>query len=876
MKSAYNQKISSIIGVLFLIASTSAFAQKYSPPIGIPAPEFGIDETVESVYGSGTFNTHYVDNTHGSATDSDNLFGTPEKPRMTIPKEVQPGSVVEIHGGPYTGAGGTYLLNGTAENPVFLRGESESDRPVISKSTIRLNGQYFIVENLDFYDKTPIRFSTEVRYGTLRYSEVHNPVGSIGASNPTVSATGEHIVLYSNQIHDNNKADNLDCHGVQASNHGNRIWVLDNQIYNNGGDGIQACHSCNPGPRYLYIGRNEFYGDKENGIDLKYASDVIISENVLHDYILTAETGDVSPMVIGSDGAPTRVWILFNTIYNCRKGIRIEEIDDLWIIGNLIYDITGSAIIPEKKGTITHILNNTIYNVETGISDPWREDFSLYIYNNVFSDVSKNSIKLGSAILEKSEISHNLFWKSSVHGENAINQDPQFQDPLNQDFRLLETSPAVDEGTPRGGVIHNFYDLYGLDISYAIDGEVRPQGSEWDIGAYEFPTGTYPTQYNLDVSVIGSGGSVTPSGGKYTSGSEVKLTATPEEGYAFQGWSGDISDAGNPEFVTMDSDKTIEATFMPVAKYAVTTAAEGSGAVSLLPTGGTYFVGTEISLTATPDPGFQFDQWSSDIADDQSPIQAVVSGDMTVTAIFSQQDRPFIAYSLVGVTASTYEDPNVPENTLDGNTGTRWSAEGDQWINYEMEEEDTISYVAISIHHGDQIRLSLDIEVSLNQENWIPVFSGLSSGTTLQPEIYDFSDISGKYVRIFGHGNNANDWNSLTTVNVFGLGNSPVGTGMEDGYSGEEFSFRAFPNPMNSNTTIRICNPWPDEALHLSVYNIYGQEIRRLAQGATVPDRNQFAWNGIDNQGLKVTPGIYLLKLQVKNEVRTMKIEVID
>ncbi len=876
MRTACYPTFASVCVGILLTTATSAFSQSYEPPIGIPAPEFGIEETVESVYGSGTFYTHWVDNTHGSATDLNNPFGTPEMPRISIPKEVQPGSVVEIHGGPYTGAGGTYQLNGTPENPVFLRGESESDRPMISQSGITLTGDYFIVENLDFYDKTTVKFTTATRYGTLRYSEVHNPVGSNGASNPTVSVTGEHIVLYSNKIHDNHKADDLDCHGVQASNHGKKIWVLDNEIYNNGGDGIQACHNCNPGPRYLSMGSNEIHGDKENGIELKYDSDVIISKNVLHDYLHTAETGDVSPMVIGSDGAPTRVWILFNTIYDCRKGIRIEEIDDLWIIGNLLYDIPGPAIIPEKRGTTTHIVNNTIYNVETGISDPWRDDFSLYIYNNIFSNVSKNSIKLGSSILARSEIGHNLFWEASVHGENYVNQDPLFMDSINQDFRLSETSPAIDSGTSRGGVIYDYYTLYGLDISYDMDGEIRPQGSEWDMGAYEFATGTYPTQFNLDVSVKGSGGSVSPSGGKYISGSEVKLTATPEEGYAFQGWSGDLSDASNPEFITMDGDKTISATFMPVAEYVVTTVAEGQGTVSLLPAGGTYFVGTEISLSATPDPGFQFDHWSGDINGDQSPIQAVVTGDMTITANFSGQDRPYVAYPLTGVTASTYEDPNVPENTLDGNIGTRWSAEGDQWISYEIEEEDTISYVAISIHHGDQVRLSLDISVSPDQESWTEVFSGLASGTTLQPEIYDFSDIPGKYVRIYGHGNNANDWNSLTTVNVFGLGDTPTGIDGIHNCSGSGLSLYAFPNPVATQTTIQISNPWPDAALHLSVYNIHGQEIRKLAQGVAKPSKRQFIWDASDNRGLKVTPGIYLLKLQAENEVRTMKIQVMD
>jgi len=462
--------------------------ENYVPPIGIPAPEFGIEETVEILYGSDSFYTHFVDNAQSDATDDGNPFGSADKPRLTIPSVLAAGSVVEIHGGPYTGMSATYLMNGTVDKPVFIRGVSDTGRPVIRQSVFRFDGQYFIVENLDFYDKSLIRFNTTSKYGSLRNSEVHNPVGAIGATNPTVSVTGEQIVVYNNEIHDNVTADTLDCHGVQASAGGKKIWVLDNHIYNNGGDGIQACHQCNPGPRYLYIGRNNFHGDKENGIDLKYASDVIISQNKLHDYLLPVETGDVSPIVVGSDGAPSRVWILFNEIYDCRKGIRIEETDSIWIIGNLIYNIEGAGIIPEKKGIETRIVNNTLYNMKTGISEPWRERFNFFIYNNIFAHVNDKSINIGSIITEQPDISNNLFWEASSHGNNPIDQDPEFTDASNHNFSLLPTSPAIDVAVVREGIFQDFYTLYGIDIRKAIDGATRPQGNGWDIGAYEFAT----------------------------------------------------------------------------------------------------------------------------------------------------------------------------------------------------------------------------------------------------------------------------------------------------------------------------------------------------------------------------------------------------
>ena len=44
-----------------------------------------------------------------------------------------------------------------------------------------------------------------------------------------------------------------------------------------------------------------------------------------------------------------RVWVIFNDIYNSRNGIRNEETDVAWLIGNRIHHIEGFAIGLEKK-----------------------------------------------------------------------------------------------------------------------------------------------------------------------------------------------------------------------------------------------------------------------------------------------------------------------------------------------------------------------------------------------------------------------------------------------------------------------------------------------------------------------------------------------
>jgi uncharacterized repeat protein (TIGR02543 family) len=57
---------------------------------------------------------------------------------------------------------------------------------------------------------------------------------------------------------------------------------------------------------------------------------------------------------------------------------------------------------------------------------------------------------------------------------------------------------------------------------------------------------------------------LTPPGGTYASGTVVQLQANPAAGWVFSGWSDDVSGSKNPETLTMDSDKTVTATFNTV------------------------------------------------------------------------------------------------------------------------------------------------------------------------------------------------------------------------------------------------------------------------------------------------------------------------
>ncbi|MCX2830606.1 discoidin domain-containing protein [Microbulbifer thermotolerans] len=120
----------------------------------------------------------------------------------------------------------------------------------------------------------------------------------------------------------------------------------------------------------------------------------------------------------------------------------------------------------------------------------------------------------------------------------------------------------------------------------------------------------------------------------------------------------------------------------------------------------------------------------------------------------------------VSVTASS-NDGNIPENTLDNNLETRWSAIGDgQWIEYDLGKNYIVKDVQIAFYKGDQRTATMEIQVSSDGNTWESLFYGDQPSKTLDLQIFDVDDTEARYVRIVGYGNTSNNWNSFTEVAI--------------------------------------------------------------------------------------------------------------
>jgi uncharacterized repeat protein (TIGR02543 family) len=154
--------------------------------------------------------------------------------------------------------------------------------------------------------------------------------------------------------------------------------------------------------------------------------------------------------------------------------------------------------------------------------------------------------------------------------------------------------------------------------------------------------------YTLTVNTVGNGTVVSdplPVGGKYDYNTVVTLTATPDTGWHFTGWTGATEDVIDPlkATVTMDVDKSVTATFEE--DFILTPTAGAGGAIGANPDLLTYPPGTVVLLTAVPEDGYYFVYWYGiDVPtghETDNPLEVIMNADkLDIVAEFAKDKGP--------------------------------------------------------------------------------------------------------------------------------------------------------------------------------------------------------------------------------------------
>ena len=145
----------------------------------------------------------------------------------------------------------------------------------------------------------------------------------------------------------------------------------------------------------------------------------------------------------------------------------------------------NTVINPEIFGVrllencVAEVRNNIFYSDKSGIPDgDIRElTYSADATSTVTGD--KNLLYLPNKTISQA-------W----YPNDIVNQNPLFASLAGGNYHLLTGSPAIDHGAALSG--------FNTDA----DGIARPQGSAWDIGAYEFSSGAVKPQPPTNLRVV--------------------------------------------------------------------------------------------------------------------------------------------------------------------------------------------------------------------------------------------------------------------------------------------------------------------------------------------------------------------------------------
>ncbi len=820
----FNFKLFGLFFLFINILPNLLFTQSYTPPIGIPTPEFGIEEShmmyLDSSYdfgsgpeaykdaGSGPY-THYVDMSDLNASDAANPFGTPAKPRLTIPKNLRAGSIVEVHNGPYDYSesihGGTYLpivdATGTAKRPIFIRGANEENRFEIGgeNQVLLRDVSFVIIENM-FLNGPSIKIYQPSDHVSIRHSEITGESSSginiwTWKTDFTPGDLKEHIVIYDNDIHDNGPYPvtyETGYHAIMIDDASQNVWILDNRIYNNGDDGIHIIDRywidyIGPNADRIFIGRNKMHHDGENAIDVKGSTNVILSQNEVYGYATIMPSSSGEAIRINDEGDQDNIWILYNRIYDSEDGINpLQALFPPYIIGNIIYDCDIAINVDAAL-----VLNNTIYNTKRAVAG------AKEIVNNIIAKADPVVFAGNPQILN-----NNLFWQNGEdeYCDYCFNSNPLFVEPDSGDFRLQPGSPAMENGITHG-IYDTFFDLYGLNINVDFDGNPRPLGTYWDMGAYEY-AGIGTKKYFLSVNTSGRGTiSISPDSGFYSAGTEITLTAIPDSGEQFIRWEGDLSGTENPQQLTIDGNKVVEAIF-----------------------------------TAHITDEFVVDSMETQSGRFEARWNAYASVDDLDGVIGFSQDFPTV-----------YSDLSC--KVLFSRTGDLKVSDG---LSYKAAQE--VTYLA---NQNFVFRMNGDLGAQ-TYSVWVSPEGG---NEILLADTYAFHPVPGtidylKYRSVKMSFDE--EWGGAEGMVI--ITDFNVVTGLKDESDKSKlpsrYSLSSYPNPFNPETVIIYHLPVASD-INLTVYNALGQKVETLVTGKKNAGKHTTIWSAVG-----YAAGIYISRLE--------------
>ena len=295
-----------------------------------------------------------------------------------------------------------------------------------------------------------------------------------------------------------------------------------------------------------------------------------------------------------------------------------------------------------------------------GFTAPADQEFRVW-------EIGGTEYKVGDSYTVNGDTGIKALWENSVIPPTTytvtISNDGNGSGTASPSAAVVGTEITLT-ATPNTGYRFKEWEVISGGVVITNNKFTMPDGNVEVKAIFEKDAPPAPTEYTVTVT-SGGNGTASASHAKAMFGTEITLTATPDTGYRFKEWeviSGGVAITSN-KFTMPDGNVEIRAIFEKDAppaptEYTVTVTSGGNGTASV--SHAKAVVGTEITLTATPDTGYRFKEWeviSGGVAITNNKF-TMPDGNVEIKAIFamiSQQTSPDPVNESTGI-------PSQPEN----------------------------------------------------------------------------------------------------------------------------------------------------------------------------------------------------------------------
>jgi len=126
-------------------------------------------------------------------------------------------------------------------------------------------------------------------------------------------------------------------------------------------------------------------------------------------------------------------------------------------------------------------------------------------------------------------------------------------------------------------------------------------------------------------------------------------------------------------------------------------------------------------------------------------------------------------FPAVAVDASAEPQTNgLAVNAIDGDLSTRWASDNDtDYIITDLGEIKKVGTIGVAFYMGTTRKSNFELHVSTDNVSWKQICKGQGSGTISGYEYFVFDPCDVRYIKVTGHGNTSNEWNSIDEISAF-------------------------------------------------------------------------------------------------------------